>query len=336
MCGASGYTGAELLRLLASHPEIEAVVATADSNAGKAVGEMFPSLASAYPDLVCGPLDPTDLAGVDVIFCGLPHGASQPIMESLVATGARIIDLGADFRLAPDAYAQWYGEGHVAPHLTERFVYGLPELFRDQIRDAQCVAVPGCYPTAVSLACAPLVEAFPVAHPIIVNAVSGVSGAGRAAKVTSLYSEVNESVLAYGLLTHRHTAEMERNLALVAGAPVSVLFTPHLVPMTRGIHATCTVAGLPVEADDLLDRYRAFYAGERFVKVCNEPPATKATLGSNSVHVTVRWDERTRTALAIGVLDNLVKGASGQAVQCANLALGLDEHLGLTVTGMMP
>lgn len=336
VCGASGYTGAELLRVLAGHPAVEVVVATADRNAGRAVGSLYASLGAAYPDLVCTPFDPAALAGLDVVFLALPHGASQRAMAQVIDTGARVVDLGADFRLPPDVYEQWYGTAHTAPGLYDRFVYGLPELFRSEIRDARGVAAPGCYPTAVSLACAPLVATHRHSGPIVANAVSGVSGAGRGAKVTSLFGEVNENVAPYGLLTHRHTAEMERNLSRVAGSPVPVLFTPHLVPMTRGILATCAIAGVEATTDDLLARYREYYDGEPFVRVIDDAPATKATYASNAVHVTVRADPRTGTVLAFGALDNLVKGASGQAVQCANLMLGIDEATGLTATGVMP
>ncbi len=226
-------------------------------------------------------------------------------------------------------YEQWYGDAHAAPALVERFAFGMPELYRDQILAAQHVASPGCYPTTASLALAPLLAAGLVERTgIVVDAVSGVSGAGRGLKATSLFAEVSDNVNAYGLLTHRHTAEMEQALTHVAGDPVQVLFTPHLVPMTRGILATCyarPVAGVSLSTDALLAGYRDFYAAEPFVHVTDGSPATKATLGSNAAHLTVRYDERTNTVLAIGALDNLVKGASGQALQNANLLLGLPE-----------
>lgn len=337
--GASGYTGAELLRLLAGHPEIEVVHATADSNAGAAVAELYPSLGGAYPELRYGRFDPDAVAGLDVVFCGLPHGESQRLAPDLVAAVPHVVDLGADFRLPPDVYEHWYGEAHRAPELVPSFAFGLVELFRDDVRTAAHVANPGCYPTAASLALAPLLAAGLVEPTgIVVDACSGVSGAGRGLKATNLYSEVNESVAAYGLLTHRHTAEMELALGRVAGQPVQVLFTPHLVPMTRGILATCyarpAVSGLSTES--LLERYREHYAGEAFVRVVDAPPGTKATYGSNAVLATVRYDERTGTVLAIAAEDNLVKGASGQAVQNANLLLGLPEELALPTVGVAP
>jgi N-acetyl-gamma-glutamyl-phosphate reductase len=337
--GGSGYTGAELLRLLAGHPDVEVGLVTAATNAGARVRELYPSLAAAYPDAVYEEVAPADLAGFDVVFLALPHGESQRIAASLVDTVGHVVDLGADFRLPAGDYAQWYGVAHEAPALIDRFAFGLPELYRDDIRVARHVAAPGCYPTAASLALAPLLARGLVeTHGIVVDAASGVSGAGRGLKTTSLFSEVDENVVAYGLLTHRHTAEMELALTYVARAPVQVLFTPHLVPMVRGILATAyarpAVDGL--STDRLLDHYRAFYADEPFVVVGEESPATKAAFGSNAVHVTVRFDSRTGTVLALGALDNLVKGASGQAVQCANLVLGLPETTGLSAMGLMP
>jgi len=337
--GGSGYTGAELLRLLAGHPEIEVGLVTADSNVGATVRELYPSLAAAYPDLAYEPVDTGDLAGFDVVFLGLPHGESQRVVPDLVDTVSHLVDLGADFRLPVDAYHEWYGGEHAAPELLDRFAFGLPELYRDDIVAARHVAAPGCYPTTASLALAPLfADGLVERTGVVVDAASGVSGTGRGLKATSLFAEVDENVVPYGLLTHRHTGEMELALAHVAGAPVQVLFTPHLVPMTRGILATCyarpAVDGLSTE--QLLARYREFYADEPFVVVTDEPPMTKSTMASNAAHVSVRYDARTNTVLAMGALDNLVKGASGQAVQCANLVLGLPEASGLSAIGLMP
>ncbi|MEX2100751.1 MAG: N-acetyl-gamma-glutamyl-phosphate reductase [Acidimicrobiia bacterium] len=337
--GGSGYTGAELLRLLVGHPDIEVGLVTADSNAGARVRDLYPSLAPAYPGLAYEKVVSGDLAGFDLVFLALPHGESQRVVGDLVDTVGHLVDLGADFRLPLAAYRQWYGEGHTAPELLDRFAFGLPELYRDDIAAARHVAAPGCYPTTAALALAPLLSTGLVEPSgIVVDAASGVSGAGRGLKTTSLFAEVDENVVAYGLLTHRHTGEMELALEHVAGTPVQVLFTPHLVPMTRGILATCyarpAVDGLSTER--LLDLYRDFYAGEAFVVVGDEPPSTKATLGSNAAHVSVRYDGRTNTVLALGALDNLVKGASGQALQCANVVLGLPETSGLSAIGLMP
>jgi N-acetyl-gamma-glutamyl-phosphate reductase len=340
--GASGYTGAELLRLLAGHPELELAVVTAESNAGARVADLYPGLAAAYGDLRYDPNDPAAVDGCDVVFCCLPHGESQRLAGKLLESGGdgrHVIDLGADFRLPQDDYERWYGETHTAPELIERFAFGMTELFRPEIRATQHVANPGCYPTAASLALAPLLaEHLVEPSGIVVSATSGVSGAGRGLKLTSHFSEVNENVTAYGLLTHRHTAEIEHALTHVAGVPVSVLFQPHLVPTTRGILASCfarpSTDGLSTAK--LLDASRAFYANEPFVLVSDQPRGTRATYGANTVHVTVRFDERTRTVLAIASEDNLVKGASGQALQNANVVLDLPETTGLPTVGLAP
>jgi N-acetyl-gamma-glutamyl-phosphate reductase len=338
--GGSGYTGAELLRLLAGHPEIEVALVTADANAGASVAELYPSLATAYEGITYEHIAPNDLAGLDVAFLCLPHGQSQAIAGELVDTVGHVVDLGADFRLPVADYELWYGEAHTAPDVVDQFAFGLPELYRDEIVASRHVASPGCYPTSAALALAPLLAAGLVEPTgIVVDAVSGVSGAGRGLKATSLFAEVSDNVNAYGLLTHRHTAEMEQALSHAAGEAVQVLFTPHLVPMTRGILATCyarPITGVSLSTDGLLAGYHDFYADESFVHVTDGSPATKATLGSNAAHVTVRYDERTNTVLAIGALDNLVKGASGQALQNANLVLGLPETTALSTIGLMP
>ena len=338
--GASGYTGAELLRLLAGHSEIEVVHVTADSNAGAKVADLYPSLVAGYADLRYGAFDPTDLDGLDLAFVALPHGESHRHAGAIASRVAHVVDIGADFRLPAGVYEQWYGEAHQASELLGDFAYGLPELFRSEVQAKAHVANPGCYPTAAILALAPLVAGGLVEPTgLVVDAVSGISGRGRGLSAPSLFSEADDNVAAYGLLTHRHTAEMEQGLsALSPEGPVQVLFTPHLVPMTRGILATCyarpAAPGLTTEG--LLDRYRDFYAGEPFVAVLDSPPATKATLAGNAVHLTVRADPRTGTVLAIAAEDNLVKGASGQAVQNANLLLGLPETTGLSPLGLWP
>jgi N-acetyl-gamma-glutamyl-phosphate reductase len=338
IAGASGYTGAELLRLLAPHPDIEVAHVTAESNAGARISDLYPSLTPEYGDRTYAPLHAADLRGLDLVFCALPHGASQALLPGIVDDVAHIIDLGADFRLPPDVYARWYGEPHTAPDVVARFAYGLVELYREDLATHAHVAAPGCYPTAVSLACAPLLALRLVEPRLIADAVSGVSGAGRGLKTTSLFSEANENVSAYGLLTHRHTAEMEQALSKVAQRPVDVLFTPHLVPTTRGILATCyarpSAPGLSTAR--LLEHYRDFYANDPCVVVVDEPSGTKATYGANVVHVTVRFDERTDTVIAIAAEDNLVKGASGQMIQAANVVLGLPETTALPLVGVLP
>ena len=331
--GASGYTGAELMRLAASHPEMEVVLATGDTQAGTAVADLYPSLRPVYGDMAFAPYTPEAVDGLDVVFCGLPHGASQAIVPEVKDRVKWVLDLSADFRLKdPAAYPQWYGAEHTAPELLADFAYGLPELFRDDIVGASGVAVPGCYPTAASLALAPLVRSGMVETTgIVVDAASGVSGAGRALKHTSHFCTVDEDFAAYGLLDHRHTPEMEQ----VLGA--QVLFTPHLAPMTRGILATCYARPTsPTTTDEVLATLADFYAEEPFVQVIEGAPTTKAVLGSNSAFVTARADERTGWVLALCAIDNLVKGASGQAVQCANLLAGLPETTGLPLVGTYP
>jgi N-acetyl-gamma-glutamyl-phosphate reductase len=331
--GASGFTGAELLRLCAGHPDLEVVLATGDTQAGTPVAELYPSLAAAYGVLVFSPYDPAACAGLDLVFLGLPHGASQAIAPELVGKVAHLVDLAADFRLGdPALYPQWYGEAHTAPDLLPDFAYGLPELFRDDIRQHAHVAAPGCYPTASALALAPLVRAGAIETTgVIVDAASGVSGAGRPPKPHTSFCAVDEDFAAYGLLDHRHTPEIEQ----ASGA--QVLFTPHLAPMNRGILASCYARPTsPTSSAALLDLYRAAYADEPFVVVSEASPSTKATLGSNCAHLTVRVDERTGWVLALCAIDNLTKGASGQALQCANLRLDLPAATGLPIVGVYP
>lgn len=331
--GASGFTGAELLRLCAGHPDLDVRFATGDTQAGTRAADLYPSLGAAYPDLVYSRYDLAAVDGLDLVFLGLPHGASQAIVPELVERVAHVVDLAADFRLQDAGlYPTWYGEPHTAPELLPRFAYGLPELFRAEIETADHVATPGCYPTAAVLALAPLVRAGAVeTSGIIVDAASGVSGAGRPPKPSTTFCTVDEDFTAYGLLDHRHTPEMEQALG------ASVLFTPHLAPMNRGILATCyarPTAATSTEA--LLALLRQAYAGEPFVVVTDGSPSTKATLGSNCAHITARYDERTGTVVAIAAIDNITKGASGAAVQCANLLLGLAESTGLPAVGVYP
>ncbi|MCB1030342.1 MAG: N-acetyl-gamma-glutamyl-phosphate reductase [Acidimicrobiales bacterium] len=337
--GASGFTGAELLRLIASHPHFELVFATGDSQAGVKARDLYPSLSSSYPDLVFDTYSPSLADDVDVIFCGLPHGASQAIVPSLLSADRVVVDLGADFRLKDAGlYPTWYGQEHTAPELLAQAVYGLPELFREELRSAKLIATPGCYVTTATLALAPLLaEGLIEPTGIVVDAASGVSGAGRPPKPTTTFCSVDEDFSAYGLLTHRHTPEIEQNLTHVAGAQAQVLFTPHLAPMNRGILATCYARPTSkTSTAELMEAMRSAYASEPFVVVRQEAPSTKATLGSQQVHVTAVADERTGWVLAIAALDNLTKGASGGAIQAANVALGLDEGAGLPTVGLYP
>jgi N-acetyl-gamma-glutamyl-phosphate reductase len=328
--GASGYAGGELLRLIAAHPELAAVNLFGESRAGQKLGAVHPHLAAAYPDAVVDKFDERALDGIDLVFAALPHGHSQRLAAAILDKGIRFVDLGADFRLDDAAtYERWYGHAHEAPHLLGEFVYGIPELNREAIKNAKAVAAAGCYATAAILALKPLVDAGLVKpETLIVDAASGVSGAGREAKESTGFSAVDGSFSAYGLLNHRHTAEME----MAIGG--TVLFTPHLAPMTRGILATCY--GEAAQPCDPLEALRSAYAKEHFVHVIDQPPATKWVSGSNGVQLTARYDQRTGRVLALCALDNLGKGAAGQMIQCANLMLGLDETAGLTSIGVYP
>jgi len=331
--GASGFTGAELLRLLAGHPNFEVVAATGESMAGERVRDLYPNLSLAYADLVYRSYDAKDFLGLDAVFLGLPHGTSQPIVKELYGNVGVVIDLGADFRLNdPSLYPVWYGAEHLCPELLPEFAYGLPELYRKDIVGAKAVAVPGCYPTAACLPLAPFVrQGLVSASGIIVDAASGVSGAGRGPKANTQFCAVDEDFAAYSLLEHRHTPEMDQVL------DATVLFTPHLAPMSRGILATCYATPThPMTSGEALAVMGEYFADEPFVLVDEASPSTKATLGSNAVHLTARVDERTGYLVAICAIDNLTKGASGGAVQCANIALGLPETTGLSTVGLAP
>ncbi len=331
--GASGFTGTELLRLAAGHPDLEVVAASGDSMAGTRVADLYPHLASAYGDLDYQPYDVEDFIGLDAVVMGLPHGTSQAIAAELFGKVGVVADMGADFRLKdPALYPEWYGEAHSCPELLPSFAYGLPELYRDEIAGAKGIAVPGCNPTSAALALAPFTRRGLVASaPLIVNLVTGVSGAGRGPKPHTQFCAVDENVNAYGLLTHRHTPEMEQ----VLGG--SVLFTPHLAPMNRGILATCYATPVSsMTSADALEVMADFYADEPFVVVDERSPSTKSVMGSNCTHVTARVDPRTGLLVAIAAIDNLTKGSAGGALQSINLALGLDETAGLPIIGLAP
>ena len=326
--GASGFVGGELLRLLDGQASIQPIRLFGETQSGLSLEKVHPHLAAAYPAASIERFDPAHLEGIDLLFAALPHGESQKIAPQLLGRGIMLVDLGADFRLRdPEAYRTWYGEPHLAPELLGRFVYGIPELHREEIRASRSVAAAGCYPTAAILALKPLMDLLEPGS-LVIDASSGVSGAGRAAKEATAFNTVSESFSAYGLLSHRHTAEMEASLG------AQLLFTPHLAPMNRGILATCYAqAKGPCDPLELL---REAYADEPFVHVTDQPPATKWTLGSNTVQVTARYDQRTGRVLAVSALDNLVKGAAGQMIQCANLMLGVDETAGLPLCGVYP
>jgi N-acetyl-gamma-glutamyl-phosphate reductase len=333
--GASGFTGAEVLRLAAGHPDLDVVYATADTQAGTRAASLYPSLAGAYGDLVFEPFDADRVHGLDLVVLGLPHQASMALVPQLVGRVGCVVDLSAAYRLRDAAaYPRYYGFEHDQPELLAAAVYGLPEKYRDDLAGARLVATPGCYVTTATLALEPLVSAGVVeASGIVVDAASGVSGAGRASTASTSVCAADEYFTAYGLLDHRHTPEMEQEIG------AQVLFTPHLAPMSRGILATCyarpAADSTPTTAS-LLDVLRSRYAKEPFVVVTDDAPSTKATLGSNTVHVTARCDERTGWVVVIAALDNLTKGAAGGALQAANVALGLEETSGLPLVGMMP
>ena len=328
--GASGYVGGELLRLLDGHPEMEVAVAFGASAAGKRVADVHPHLALAYPDLVHAAWDPALLADADLIFAALPHGETQRLADDLLAPGIPIVDLGADFRLDSAAdFEAWYGEPHQRPDLLGSFTYGLPEFYRDAIRETKRVAAAGCYPTAANLALKPLIDAGAIETTgIIVDAASGVSGAGRLLNQGTQFCAIDGSFKAYGMTKHRHTAEME----LVSGG--QVLFTPHLMATSRGILATCYARA--VGSADPLEILRAAYADEPFVYVGEKLPETKWATGSNAAFVSARFDDRTGMTISLCAIDNLGKGAAGQMIQCANLMMGVLETAALSAIGVYP
>lgn len=345
--GASGYTGAELIRLLLGHPRVEVAGLYARRAAGSKIDDVFPQLAgvTAAPVLE---FDADAVAGsASIAFCALPHGQSARAVAALRERGLLVIDLSADFRLRDVAvYDQWYASAedptHPAAGLLGDAVYGLPERYRAELAGAKLIAAPGCYPTSAILAAAPLLDAKLIrAERLIVDAKSGVSGAGRSPGLATHFPEVGEGVRAYKVGgTHRHTPEIEQELSRAAGAALQVLFTPHLIPMTRGIF-TCVYAE-PVDparaAGDYQSALEQAYAAEPFVTVLppGRVPDTAHVRGSNRAHVAVSYDARTQRVLCMAAIDNLVKGASGQAVQAMNLALGWDETLGLTGVGVFP
>ncbi|HEU5047451.1 MAG TPA: N-acetyl-gamma-glutamyl-phosphate reductase [Rickettsiales bacterium] len=337
--GASGYTGAELLRFLLNHPHVEIAYLTADSQAGKPMREVYPHLDFAgLPDLI--PLSQVDYAKVDIVFCCLPHGTTQQVIAA-IPRSVKVIDLSADFRLENiETYAQWYGHAHQAPDLQKEAVYGLTEHARDAVKASRLIANPGCYPTSSLLPLMPLLKAGLIeADGIIIDAKSGVSGAGRAAKQAMLYTEVNEGMNAYGVASHRHAPEIEQGLSQACGKQVLVNFTPHLIPMNRGMLSTIYVTlAAGKSAADLDAALRKAYEGEAFVKVAAKgiTPATHMVRGTNFCLMAVFQDRLPGRAIIVSVIDNLVKGASGQAIQNMNLMCGYPETLSIHHTAVFP
>jgi N-acetyl-gamma-glutamyl-phosphate reductase len=337
--GASGYTGADLIRLAARHPNIQLTALIAKGHAGQTLAQVFPHLASLdVPTLVTS--DAVDWSGIDVAFCGLPHGTAHAEIKKL-PDRVKVIDMSADFRLRDlDTYAEWYGGAHSAPELLEGAVYGLTEHYRDRIKSARLVACPGCYPTAVLLALQPLVKGKLIAsEDIIIDAKSGVSGAGRALKQNILFSEAGEGLSPYGIGSHRHVPEIEQELGMAAGSDVKVNFTPHLAPMTRGELCTSYVrlAG-KTSANDLRKALIEAYATSPFVRVVEEGviPATQHVRGSNYCHIGVFADRLPGRAIVVSAIDNLVKGSAGQALQNFNLMYGFDETTALEQLPLFP
>jgi len=337
--GASGYTGAELIRLLVTHDGIHVAALTADRRAGESLGAVFPHLAHLdLPDLVA--IEAVDWSGIDAVFCCLPHGTTQEVIAGL-PQHLKIVDLSADFRLYdPATYATWYGHEHRATELQKSAVYGLTEVKREQVRAARLVANPGCYTTTVELPLIPLLRAGLIeSGDIVIDAKSGVSGAGRAAKEGNLHTEVSEGIHAYGIASHRHTPEIEQELSEAAGAPVLVSFTPHLMPMNRGILATTYVRMKPgVGAADLRAALVQAYEGEPFARLVpqGQAPATRHVRGSNLCLMGVFADRLPGRAILVSALDNLVKGASGQALQNLNVMAGFEETRGLPQVAVFP
>lgn len=337
--GASGYTGAEIVRLLANHPHFAITMMTADRKAGQSIGSVFPHLITQdLPDMVA--VKDADFSAVDAVFCCLPHGTTQEIIKSLPKE-LNIVDLSADFRLRNvDEYEEWYGQPHKAPELQKEATYGLTEVSREEICNARLVANPGCYPTSIQLPLVPLIKGNLIElRNIIIDAKSGVSGAGRGAKEANLYTEISEGIHSYGITKHRHVPEIEQGLSDVSHSKVTVSFTPHLMPMSRGMQSTIYVEmSLGVTVDDLYQQLSSAYEGEEFVKLLNKGvvPQTRHVRGSNYCLMNVFPDRIPGRAIIISVIDNLVKGASGQALQNLNLMLGYPENLGLHYQPLFP
>lgn len=336
--GATGYTGVELLRLLAVHPNAQIQVVTSRGEAGRAVSDLFPGL-RGYVDLPFVAPDQADLTDCDLVFFATPNGTAMQQTPGLLEAGVRVIDLAADFRLKdPAVWEQWYGMPHACPELLDEAVYGLPEVFGEQIPAARLVANPGCYPTAVQLGVLPLIENGLVdTNQLVADCKSGVSGAGRKASVGALLAECGDSFKAYAVGGHRHLPEIEQGLQLATGEPVQLTFVPHLLPMIRGIHAT-VYGRLLGDAGDLQALYEKRYASSAFADVlpAGSHPETRSVRGMNACRMAVHQPQGRDTVVVLSVIDNLVKGAAGQAVQNMNLMFGLAENTGLAMPAMVP
>ncbi|MDA3902719.1 MAG: N-acetyl-gamma-glutamyl-phosphate reductase [Desulfuromusa sp.] len=338
--GASGYTGVELLRILVGHPEIEICCVTSRQHEGVPINQVFPSL-SGFCELVCEPLDVTAISTrADLVFTALPHKSAMEVVPGFLAAGCKVIDLSADYRLKDQSvYEQWY-QAHSSPELFDEAVYGLPELYADKLRAARLIANPGCYPTSVILALAPLLEKQLInLKSLIVDSKSGVSGAGRGVKLGSLFCEANEGFKAYGIANHRHTPEIEQELSGLAHGDIRLSFTPHLLPVNRGILSTCYADLLQDQStEELIDVFQQRYANEKFVRVMpgGQLPNIAYVRGTNFCDVGIVSDQRTGRVIVISAIDNLVKGAAGQAVQNMNLMFGFNESHGLGIVPIFP
>ena len=337
--GGSGYIGAELLRMLAAHPGFELVFASANTDCGMPIAQAQPHIAGLYPGLKFTALQESfsRIKECDLIFLAVPHGESMKVMPDLIAV-PHIIDLGSDFRLKQaDLYREWYGFEHTLSAQLHNWQYGLPELFREKLKAAKRIANPGCYATAVTLSMAPLLSAGLVQGTIVADCLSGTSGAGKGLKSELHFSNAHENAYAYKVGSHQHTPEIEQSLSTVAESQVTLSLTPHVVPMVRGIHATVSAeVDNGVTAAEIEGCFKEFYAGEPFVSLEPAPPSTKIVRGSNMALIYARLDHRVRRVIVTCVIDNLVKGAAGQALQNANLALGFDETLGIPRAGFYP
>ena len=338
--GASGYTGAELARILSLHPEMELVLATSRQYAGKSLATVYPHL-QQYRDVIFEDVEPAAMGErVDVVFTAVPHGTAMAAVPVLLAHGVKVVDLSADFRIHDQqTFEKWYCP-HTAVALLPEAAYGLCELYRAEVKKARLVANPGCYPTSVLLAVAPLLKNRLIdPATLVVDAKSGASGAGRGAKVGSLYCEVTEGFRAYNIGKHRHTPEIEQEVSFLAGCPVTLSFSPHLLPMSRGILSTIYgVMAAGVTEDDIVSAFDAAYGDEPFVvfRGMDQLPATQEVRGSNRCHIGVVQDRRTGRIVVVSVIDNLVKGAAGQAVQNMNIMCGLPETMGLLQQPLFP
>src|SRR5262245_380888 len=332
--GATGYAGVELLRLLARHPAVELTFLSSEQYRGKRASEVYPFLSGAV-DLPLAAPDDWRGSDSELVFSALPHGASAPLVRAVIADGRRALDISADFRLRdPAVYARWYGE-HAAPELLDEAVYGLPEIHREELRHARLVAVPGCYPTGALLGLVPLARAGLLREPVVIDAKSGTTGAGRSARVEQLFAEVNENFRPYAIGTHRHRPEIDQELSR-AGASAASIFVPHLLPVSRGIISTMYVAtgAGPARLEELFERA---YGEEPFIVLRGaQPPELREVRGTNRCAIGWHCDETSGRAVVVTAIDNLGKGAAGQAVQCMNLLLGLPETIGLEAPALVP